>query len=53
MKLQPAVKKETAHIALGVAVGVFYVTMPICGVINILYTILNIYDICKGKKEAA
>ena len=39
--------------SLGVAVGVFYVTMPICGVINILYTILNIYDICKGKKEAA
>ena len=39
--------------SLGVAVGVFYVTMPICGVINILYTALNIYDICKGKKEAA
>ena len=39
--------------SLGVAVGVFYVTMPICGVINILYTILNIYDICTGKKEAA
>ena len=39
--------------SLGVAVGVFYVAMPVCGVINILYTILNIYDICKGKKEAA
>ena len=37
--------------SLGVAVGVFYVAMPVCGVINILYTILNIYDICKGKKE--
>ena len=39
--------------SLGVAVGVFYVTMPICGAINILYTVLNIYDICKKKEEAA
>ena len=39
--------------SLGVAVGIFYVAMPVCGVINILYTALNIYDICKGKKEAA
>ena len=39
--------------SLGVAVGVFYVAMPVCGVINILYTILNIYDICKGKKKEA
>lgn len=39
--------------SLGVAVGVFYIAMPVCGVINILYTALNIYDICKGKKEAA
>ena len=39
--------------SLGVAVGVFYITMPICGAINVLYTILNIYDIFNGKKEAA
>ena len=39
--------------SLGVAVGVFYVTMPVCGIINILYTVLNIYDICKKKEEAA
>ena len=39
--------------SLGVAVGVFYVAMPVCGVINIMYTILNIYDICKGKKKEA
>ena len=39
--------------SLGVAVGVFYVAMPVFGVINILYTILNIYDICKGKKKEA
>ena len=31
--------------ALGVAVGVFYVVLPISGVINIVYTILNIVDI--------
>ena len=48
---QRAVVQMTS--SLGVAGGVFYFTMPICGVINILYTILNIYDICKGKKEAA
>ena len=39
--------------SLGVAVGIFYVAMPVCGVINILYTALNIYDICKGKKKEA
>ena len=42
--------------SLGVAVGVFYVVMPLCGVLNMIYTILNIADICKGgtqeKKEA-
>ena len=39
--------------SLGVAVGVFYIAMPVSGIINILYTALNIYDICTGKKEAA
>lgn len=34
--------------SLGVAVGVFYVVMPLCGVINMIYTVLNIVDICKG-----
>lgn len=42
--------------SLGVAVGVFYVVMPLCGVLNMIYTVLNIVDICKGgteeKKEA-
>ena len=31
--------------ALGLPVGVFYVVLPISGVINIVYTILNIVDI--------
>lgn len=34
--------------SLGVAVGVFYVVMPLCGVLNMIYTVLNIVDICKG-----
>ena len=34
--------------SLGVAVGVFYIVIPICGVLNMIYTILNIADICKG-----
>lgn len=36
--------------SLGVAVGVFYVVLPLCGVLNIVYTILNILDICMGKE---
>lgn len=44
--------------SLGVAVGIFYVVMPLCGVLNMIYTALNIADICKqsgvdAKKEGA
>ena len=35
--------------ALGVAVGVFYIVLPIAGVLNGLYSILNIADILKIK----
>lgn len=31
--------------SLGVAVGVFYSVLPLAGVLNGLYTLLNIYDI--------
>ena len=34
--------------SLGVAVGVFYVVMPLCGVLNMLYTVLNIGALCQG-----
>ena len=34
--------------SLGVAIGVFYVVLPLSGVLNMLYGILNIYDIVKG-----
>ena len=34
--------------SLGVAVGVFCVVLPVCGVLNMIYTVLNIADISKG-----
>ncbi len=34
--------------SLGVPVGVFYVVMPISGVLMIIYTVLNIVDIMQG-----
>ena len=34
--------------SLGVAIGVFYVVLPLSGVLNMLYAILNIFDIVKG-----
>ena len=42
--------------SLGVPIGVFYIILPLCGVLNMFYTILNIADILKGQtseKEAA
>ena len=38
--------------SLGVAVGVFYIVLPLCGVLNMIYTVLNIIDISKGNIEA-
>ena len=35
--------------SLGVPIGIFYVVLPLCGVINIVYTILNIIGILKGE----
>lgn len=35
--------------SLGVAVGVFYWVMPVCGVLMALYSILNIIGIAKGE----
>lgn len=39
--------------SLGVAVGVFYVVLPLCGVLNMIYTALNILDICGGGRADA
>lgn len=38
--------------ALGVPVGIFYVVLPISGVLNIIYTILNIVDIATDSEVA-
>ena len=35
--------------SLGVPVGVFYVVMPVCGVLIAIYTIINIYELATGK----
>ena len=39
--------------SLGIAVGIFYVIMPVCGVVNILYTILNIKEILTNDERRA
>lgn len=35
--------------SLGVAIGIFYIILPLCGLINMIYSVLNIIDILKGK----
>ena len=37
--------------SLGVPVGIFYIVLPLCGVLNMAYTVLNIIDISRGKDE--
>lgn len=37
--------------SLGVPIGVFYVVLPLCGVLNMIYTIMNMIDIVKGNVE--
>lgn len=39
--------------SLGVAIGVFYVVLPISGVLNCIYSVLNIVDLIKGTSEQA
>ncbi len=39
--------------SLGVAVGLFYWVMPVCGVVMVLYSILNIIGIAKGEISLA
>ena len=34
--------------SLGVPIGIFYIVLPLCGVLNIIYTILNIVEIANG-----
>lgn len=37
--------------SLGVPIGIFYVVLPLCGVLNMIYTVLNIMDIIQGRTE--
>ncbi|MGN0243739.1 MAG: TRAP transporter small permease [Lachnospiraceae bacterium] len=34
--------------SLGIAIGVFYIVLPLSGLLNIIYTILNIIEIANG-----
>lgn len=36
--------------SLGVPVGIFYFVLPLCGVLNMLYTILNMIEIVREKE---
>ena len=37
--------------SLGVPIGIFYIVLPLCGVLNMIYTVLNIIDIVHGQTE--
>lgn len=37
--------------SLGVPIGIFYIVLPLCGLLNIIYTILNVADIIKDNNE--
>ncbi|MCI8429040.1 MAG: TRAP transporter small permease [Lachnospiraceae bacterium] len=37
--------------SLGVPIGIFYIVLPLCGVLNMIYTILNMTDILRDKTE--
>jgi len=39
--------------SLGAAVGVFYVVLPLCGALNLVYTALNLLEILRDGREAA
>ncbi|MCI8949220.1 MAG: TRAP transporter small permease [Lachnospiraceae bacterium] len=38
--------------SLGVAIGIFYFVLPLCGVLNMIFTVLNILDILQGNIPA-
>ena len=39
--------------SLGVPIGFFYIVLPLCGILNMIYTVLNIMYIMKKKEETA
>ena len=47
-----AMGQQTSSLG-GLAVGTFYWVMPVCGVVMVLYSAMNIIAIAKGESEAA
>lgn len=37
--------------SLGVPIGIFYIVLPLCGILNMIYTVLNMIDIIRGQTE--
>lgn len=37
--------------SLGVPIGIFYIVLPLRGILNVIYTVLNIIDIWKKQTE--
>ncbi len=37
--------------SLGVPIGIFYIVLPLCGILNMIYTVLNIAGILKKQTE--
>lgn len=37
--------------SLGVPIGIFYLVLPLCGILNMIYTLLNVADILHGQAE--
>lgn len=38
--------------SLGVPIGIFYIVLPLCGVLNMIFTVMNIIDILRDKEVA-
>lgn len=39
--------------SLGVPIGIFYIILPLSGILNVIFTILNIFDILHGSLPRA
>lgn len=37
--------------SLGLPIGVFFVVMPVCGVVNMIYTVMNLVEILSGREQ--
>ena len=37
--------------SLGVPIGIFYIVLPLCGILNMIYTVMNMIEVVKGTGE--